>query len=105
MISYQIKMAERASMIESGIVAKVSKDRKRQDREVLDFIRQTLKDLAETKGLKNSVHPTIAAYSLFSLVTQVYKWYRPRGSIRIEELTNDITAMFFKGFLGRDGRA
>lgn len=105
MISYQFTMGESNSMIDSAIVAKASKDRKRQDREVFDFIRQTLKELAETKGLVKSVHPTTAAFSLFSLVSQVYKWYRPRGSIGIEALTNDITTMFFSGFLGRDGSA
>jgi AcrR family transcriptional regulator len=105
MISYQFTMGERNPIIDSAIVAKASKDRKRQDREVFNFIRQTLKDLAETKGLKKSVNSTIAAFSLFSLVSQVYKWYKPRGEIGIEELSNDITTMFLSGFLGRDGRA
>lgn len=100
MISYQFAMGERSPIIDSAIVAKASKDRRRQDREVFDFFRQTLKDLAATKGLEKSVDPTTAAFSLFSLVGHVYMWYKPRGNIGIEELTNDITTMFLNGFLG-----
>ena len=87
-------------MIESEEAKKANKNRRHYDRQVFDFFRETLEELTRSRGLKEGVVSAIAAFSLFDMVTHVHRWYNPRGSVGLEELTNQITRHFLHGFIG-----
>ena len=85
MISYQfIQGNDKSVMISSNEVRKANKNRKYYDRQVFDFFRETLGELSRRQNLAERLNPTIAAFSLFSLVMTAYKWYNPRGIVGLK---------------------
>jgi AcrR family transcriptional regulator len=57
-------------------------------RAYLDFIRETLKQLA-AEGKLRSVNPTIAAFSLLGMILWISRWYRRDGKITPEAALKD----------------
>ncbi len=102
MIKYQFVLAEKTLLVDDSIPMKYIKGRKEEEREVFYFLRDTLGELAESRGLKNTIDPTLAAFTVYSMVARIYRWYKPNGRISIEELTEQIMQMFFHGFYGRE---
>lgn len=42
---------------------------------------------------------TVATYALFGMMNWIYNWYDPRGLLSVSELVENITRLFFSGFL------
>jgi AcrR family transcriptional regulator len=40
----------------------------------------------------------VAAYTLFGMMNWIYTWYRPDGSIGVDELADTITRLFLNGY-------
>jgi len=104
MISYKSSQGGKYLMIGSTEVGRACKNRKHYDRQVFDFFRGTLEELSKRRNLGERLNPAFAAFSLFSIVTTLYKWYNPRGRVEIEELADQATTLFLHGFLG-EGRS
>src|SRR4030065_2107363 len=75
MIKYQFVLAEKTLIVDDSIPIKHIKGRREEERVVFCFLRDTLRELAETKGLRNDIDLTLAAFTLFSMVARIYKWY------------------------------
>ena len=98
MIKYQLVMAEKNVMIDNSVSAKAIRGRKGRDREVFEFLRGTLGELAARRGIENSVNPTLGAFSLFAMVSHIHHWYKPNGKLTIENLSKEIVHLFLFGF-------
>ena len=102
MIKYQFVLAEKTLIVDDSIPIKHIKGRREEERVVFCFLRDTLRELAETKGLRNDIDLTLAAFTLFSMVARIYKWYKPNGRLNLEELTEQVIRVFLYGFYGRE---
>lgn len=102
MIKYQFVLAEKTLIVDDSIPMRHIKGRKEEEREVFYFLRDTLHELAETKGLRNNINFTLAAFTLFSMVARIYRWYKPDGRLNLEELTEQMIQLFLYGFYGRE---
>jgi TetR/AcrR family transcriptional regulator, cholesterol catabolism regulator len=100
MIRFQLALGERNLMVDNSVAVKGVKGRKGRDRKVFDLLRDTICEMATARGLKNSVNPTLAAFTLYSMVSHVHGWYKPNGELSVEELIEEITRLFFFGFNG-----
>lgn len=101
MLKMELGFGEKFLILEEFISTKYVRNRKAQEREVFCFFRDALHELAEIKGIQNTLDPTVGAFSLFAMITRIYKWYNPKGKLSIQELTDQITRLFFHGVYGR----
>ena len=101
MIKYQFVIAEKTLIVDDSIPIKYLKTRRGEERQVFQFLRNTIRELSESKGIK-FIDPAMAAFTLFSMVSRVYKWYKPQGRITLEELTDQMIQLFFHGFYGEE---
>jgi len=98
-LTYQLELGKKALLVES-ISPRNVKSRKDRDRDVIHFLRDTLRELAQSRGLEDFVNPTVAAFSLHYVVSQTYKWYKPKGPLNSTQLADQIIRLFFLGFPG-----
>jgi AcrR family transcriptional regulator len=45
------------------------------------------------------VNPVVAGYTLFGMMNWIYTWYNPAGTIRPEQLADDVARLFLHGYL------
>ncbi len=45
------------------------------------------------------VNPVVAGYTLFGMMNWIYTWYNPAGTIRPEQLADDVARLFLYGYL------
>lgn len=100
MIIYQFRLGQTTLILDDSTPVKYIRERKTQEREVFNFLRDTLRELAEIKGIQKTMDPTVGAFTLYSMVARIYKWYNPKGRMSLEELANQIIRFFFNGFYG-----
>ena len=100
MIIYQFKLGQTTLILDDSTPVKYIRERKTQEREVFNFLRDTLRELAEIKGIQKTTDPTVGAFTLYSMVARIYKWYNPKGRMSLEELANQMIRFFFNGFYG-----
>ena len=43
----------------------------------------------------------VATFSLFGMMNWIYNWYRPGRDVPVEELADDISRLFLRGFLAQ----
>ena len=67
-------------------------------RAYLDFIRETLKQLA-AEGKLRKVNPTIAAFSLLGMILWISRWYRRDGKITPEQARQDYVEIAMNAVL------
>jgi hypothetical protein len=85
------------------------RDRKRRDKQIFYFIRDTLNELAQRKNIGNTFNHTLTAFTLHSMIHGLYEWYNPKGPLTIEEVSDQLIQLFFQGLYfksgtGRSGR-
>lgn len=100
MIKYQFVLAEKTLIVDDSLPMRHVKGRKEEEREVIYFLRDALRELTESKGLRNNINSTLGAFTLFSMVARIYRWYKPDGLLKLEELTEQIIQLFFYGVYG-----
>ena len=68
------------------------------------LVRQILSEVQRAGG-ERKIDLTVATYALFGMMNWIYNWYDPRGPLSVTELVENVTRLFFSGFLaGNDGR-
>jgi AcrR family transcriptional regulator len=67
-------------------------------RAYVDFIRDTLESLAG-EGKLNNVDVTAAGFSLVGMIEWLSRWYNPRGRLKPEDLSEEVTKIAFGGLL------
>lgn len=100
MIKYEFEIGERNLILDDSISIKNAKNRKSYEKLVFQFLRDTLRELAEKRGIKNAIDPGVAAFSLYPMIAGVHRWYKPNGRIKIEDLSEQIIQLFMEGFVG-----
>ena len=69
-------------------------------RAYLDFIRQTLKKLAE-EGKLRDINPTIGAFSLLGMILWISRWYQRDGKITPEKALKEYVEIGMNAVLKR----
>ena len=62
------------------------------------LVRQILSEVQRAGG-ERKIDLTVATYALFGMMNWIYNWYDPRGLLSVAELVENVTRLFFSGFL------
>ena len=65
------------------------------------FLETAFRDAIERGQIRDTIDPTIAAFSFLGSVLWTYKWYRADGAISTQRLTDGMIDLFFAGLLPR----
>jgi hypothetical protein len=65
------------------------------------FLESAFREAIERGQVRDTVDPTIAAFSFLGSVLWTYKWYRADGAISTQRLTDGMIELFFQGLLPR----
>ena len=65
------------------------------------FLESAFREAIERGQIRDTVDPTIAAFSFLGSVLWTYKWYRADGAISTQRLTDGMIELFFQGLLPR----
>jgi AcrR family transcriptional regulator len=68
-------------------------------REYTKRVRTILAELQRTTNGKQKVDLTVATYALFGMLNWIYNWYNPKGTLKVNELAQNVTLLFVGGFL------
>jgi TetR/AcrR family transcriptional regulator, cholesterol catabolism regulator len=60
--------------------------------------RQILQEVQESTQNKQPVDLTVATYALFGMMNWIYNWYDPQGQLKVNDLAQHVTQLFFAGF-------
>src|SRR2546423_9557494 len=61
--------------------------------------RKILRELQEQNGKRARVDLTVATYALFGMMNWIYNWYDTSGKLSVNQLVDNITSLFLRGFL------
>ncbi|HEY0380037.1 MAG TPA: TetR/AcrR family transcriptional regulator [Pyrinomonadaceae bacterium] len=69
------------------------------------LVRRILSEVQQAQGPSGArkVDLTVATYALFGMMNWIYNWYDPRGLLSVNELVENVTRLFFNGFLAGSG--
>ena len=62
------------------------------------LVRRILSEVQRAGG-RRKIDLTVATYALFGMMNWIYNWYDPRGTLSVAELVENVTRLFFSGFL------
>ncbi|HWT00913.1 MAG TPA: TetR/AcrR family transcriptional regulator [Pyrinomonadaceae bacterium] len=64
------------------------------------LVRRILSEVQQAQtGDARKVDLTVATYALFGMMNWIYNWYDPRGPLSVAGLVENVTRLFFNGFL------
>src|SRR5438094_4361693 len=61
--------------------------------------RRILRDIQESQPANARIDLTVATYALFGMMNWIYNWYDPSGKLSVNQLVDNITTLFLRGFL------
>src|SRR6476469_10027021 len=61
--------------------------------------RQILRDVQTSRENQQPIDLTVATYALFGMMNWIYNWYDPSGKLTVNQLVDNITNLFLRGFL------
>jgi len=67
--------------------------------------RKLLREIHQVSAGRTSngrIDLTVATYALFGMMNWIYNWYDPQGKLSVNQLVDNITRLFLKGFLSSD---
>ncbi len=67
------------------------------------FLENILADIAR-KNPRGKIQPKLGAFALLGMINWLYQWYNPRGPVSQDELTEQFTELFLRGY-GTGGAA
>jgi AcrR family transcriptional regulator len=65
----------------------------------IDYVRRLLVGLQERGEARKDVDPTAATFFLLGALNWVYQWYKMDGPLTEEQLAQELTSVFARGFL------
>jgi AcrR family transcriptional regulator len=75
----------------------MSEQAKERRRDVTEIVRQRLREIAPKNG---SIDINSAAFVLIGIVTWSSFWFKPGGKMSVDDLIDQLSELFLKGFLG-----
>ncbi|MCA1594035.1 MAG: TetR/AcrR family transcriptional regulator [Acidobacteria bacterium] len=89
-------LSHEADSLEGEMHAHVSGKKERYTR----LVRRILSEVQQAQsGDAQKLDLTVATYALFGMMNWIYNWYDPRGKLSVTDLVDNITRLFFSGFL------
>jgi TetR/AcrR family transcriptional regulator, cholesterol catabolism regulator len=73
---------------------------KKRAKSFLQYLRNTLEALAMGKKIQKPVDSTVAAFSIIAMISWSYRWFKPGGRLNLQQLTEEMTQLLFKGYCG-----
>ncbi|HEX7722176.1 MAG TPA: TetR/AcrR family transcriptional regulator [Pyrinomonadaceae bacterium] len=64
--------------------------------------RKILREIQESQTAKARIDLTVATYALFGMMNWIYNWYDPSGKLSVNQLVDNITNLFLRGFLSSE---
>lgn len=87
---------------ESGLPAhlarRVTREKREYGRVITEVVRRGI-----AEGRLRRLPPTLVVYALLGMCNWLYKWYRPDGPLRPDEIAAVFTDLLERGCLARDG--
>ncbi|MGH9322903.1 MAG: TetR/AcrR family transcriptional regulator [Vicinamibacteria bacterium] len=81
----------------TGVYREKILQRKKQ---YIDYVRKLLRELQKRGEARKDVDVTAATFFLLGALNWVYQWYKGDGRLSEEQLAQELTKIFFHGFLG-----
>jgi AcrR family transcriptional regulator len=100
-IKLTIPYGEIPLLVDDSLGGRFKKIKKEREKQIVNSIRQGLKELAESKFIEKPINLAVATFSLIGMTVWIYKWYNPKGKLSIEQLTAEVTRFFYHGFYGK----
>ncbi len=78
-------------------------DKKQQYTQLARQILSDVSDRSFSERSSQNEHQldlTVATYALFGMMNWIYNWYDPQGKLSVTQLVENITRLYFTGFLG-----
>ena len=64
------------------------------------LVRQILSEVQQVQSSSGQqIDLTVATYALFGMMNWIYNWYDPNGKLSVIELVENVTRLYFSGFL------
>jgi AcrR family transcriptional regulator len=64
------------------------------------LVRQILSEVQQVQSPSGQqIDLTVATYALFGMMNWIYNWYDPNGKLSVIDLVENITRLYFSGFL------
>ena len=60
--------------------------------------RKILQEVQDSRENKQPIDLTVATYALFGMMNWIYNWYDPQGKLKVHDLAQHLTQLFFGGF-------
>ena len=70
----------------------------KQHRQIFDLFESRIREL-KSRDLANPINNKVATFGILGAMLWVYHWFRDSGSLTIEEISNELTALLFHGLL------
>jgi AcrR family transcriptional regulator len=101
---FAANMAEMKVLSHEGrsLVGERHQDVAVKKREYTNRVRQILDELQSSRADQQRVDLTVATYGLFGMLNWIYNWYDPTGSLKVNELAQNVTRLFLGGFLAAE---
>ena len=84
---------------EEHLTAEGNKINQKIQREILGIYIKELRNL-ETMGYMNCKSLTVLAFNILGVINWHLRWYRPEGSMSLEEISQEIVSFVMHGMLG-----
>ena len=88
-------LSHEAESLAGDLHAKVSTRKEKYAK----LARRILRDIQESQTAKARIDLTVATYALFGMMNWIYNWYDPAGKLSVNQLVDNITNLFLRGFL------
>src|SRR6266403_1000626 len=63
------------------------------------LVRRILREIQGSQPASARIDLTVATYALFGMMNWIYNWYDPSGKLSVNQLVDNITNLFLRGFL------
>jgi TetR/AcrR family transcriptional regulator, cholesterol catabolism regulator len=64
------------------------------------LVRRILSEVQQARASGGAlIDLTVATYALFGMMNWIYNWYDPGGKLSVNELVENVTRLYFSGFL------
>lgn len=68
------------------------------------MLRDILAEGMDTGAFRSDVNPNIVSFMILGMINWLYMWYRPHGSLTMEEIIRNMHEVIFSGLVSRKNR-
>jgi len=91
-------LSHEAESLSGDLHERVSTTKERYAR----LARRIFREVQQRVGGASTVDLTVATYALFGMMNWIYNWYDSSGKLSVNQLIDNMTRLFFTGFLASE---